>query len=331
MKIVFHVGMGKTGTSSIQSALFTNESRLLEQNIRYLGMWFDIIGPAFQGAAGNVDFFRKSPEDMQKCARLFLERIQADSVSIGCDYYIISNEEIYGQVMAIMPFIKELEKHISVRIVCYIRDPYDWLPSAYNQWSIFHKTYDGPILPYGKFARKLIKTFHGLLIWKKEFPNTFDLRIYKKLTNVVEDFSHFLDLDLEIPTSRVLARTELSESVLRAVFNSQRPSATLPADFDSAFRGVNFNNSINIENLIRQSFDYDETDKIIRENSGLFRSIEEIFNIDLALDNARSKEGDQVNVDDLRNRMLEHVLQIVIFQADRIGELEKKMRRLEDR
>lgn len=49
MKIVFHIGMGKTGTSSIQAALSQNAGELRKQGALYLGMWFDRLDPSYKG------------------------------------------------------------------------------------------------------------------------------------------------------------------------------------------------------------------------------------------------------------------------------------------
>ena len=37
--LLFHIGMGKTGTSSIQYALDSSADRLAAKGVRYLGMW----------------------------------------------------------------------------------------------------------------------------------------------------------------------------------------------------------------------------------------------------------------------------------------------------
>ena len=64
MRLILHVGMGKTGTSSIQKVLEANQAGLKAQKAHYLGMWFDFVDPRYHGIQGVRDVFEQSPDEL---------------------------------------------------------------------------------------------------------------------------------------------------------------------------------------------------------------------------------------------------------------------------
>ncbi len=61
MRIVFHIGMGKTGTTSIQHALKESADALARQNAAFLSMSLDEINPASTGIANYYRFIKALP------------------------------------------------------------------------------------------------------------------------------------------------------------------------------------------------------------------------------------------------------------------------------
>lgn len=76
MEIILHVGMGKTGTTSIQKVLAANATKLRSQGIEYLGMWFSFIDEAMQGYIGQQQFYQSQPEEMASYAKSLLDRLE---------------------------------------------------------------------------------------------------------------------------------------------------------------------------------------------------------------------------------------------------------------
>ena len=52
-KLLLHVGMGKTGTSSIQKALELSSAKLRAEGVNYLGGSFKIVGTSLAEKAGS--------------------------------------------------------------------------------------------------------------------------------------------------------------------------------------------------------------------------------------------------------------------------------------
>lgn len=327
MEIILHIGMGKTGTSSIQTALSDNADSLRAQGLDYLGMWFDITDPKFHGIVGMREFFSSSPEDMPGYVDRFVQRLQERQATSGTNRFLLSNEDIYGNHKSIAPFLTALRAQADVRLIAYARDPREWLPSAYNQWAIYHKVEPGPIRPYAETARNHVKVYSGLSRWATLFGDIFTLRPFSKSMDVVADFADVLGVDMAVSAARSFERVETSESLLRAIYNTRLPGEVIPDRFDRAFRRLDFARSPDIAALVRDSFTYEQTDEIVAEQAALFEEIEDRLGLDLLSGPAPAQKA--VDPEEIRHRALEHVLQIVMQQADRITHLEQTVRQLE--
>lgn len=321
MDVILHIGMGKTGTSSIQHALFSNPDALRAQNTLYLGMWFDMIDPAFGEIPGQERFYHSSAAEMEGHAERFVAFLDRKQSEEGFDRFILSNEEIYGQIHQIAPFIAALKSRVNLRLVAYARDPREWLPSAYTQWSIFHKNYTGPVRSYGDLAKELVPVYSGFVQWGKLFRDILTIRPFVKSVNVVEDFCAALDLWMDIPAERSLERVDPSEGLLRAVYNTRLFENTLPSQFDTAFHGINLSQSPVIADMVAGSFDYQGTDALVAGFSHIFDYIRDHLGVDLL--QGPSPQQKTVDVEDMRHRTLEHLLHIVMHQADQIRKLEQ--------
>lgn len=327
MEIILHIGMGKTGTSSIQEALLLNRDNLLKQGVLYLGMWFDIIEPKFAKISGQADFFRSSPDEMKDLARVFVRNVAARLKETGAEKAIISNEEIYAQVGAISPFIAEIKEFTKVRLISYVRDPREWLPSAYNQWSVYHKTYMGPIRSYKEMSRELIGTYHGFQLWGAHFSDLITVRKFDRKINIVDDFSAVAGINLPITALRTQERTEPAEGLLRLVFSNQDSAQYLPSDFDAAIFGLALKQVPSIAHLADMSLNYEQTDDILSKRGNLFEYIKEKFGVDVLEGVAPPQTP--IDLPALRNRLLEYALSMLHAQSLRIRSLEAAIEELQ--
>lgn len=320
VEVIFHIGMGKTGTTSIQRALEGSKASLAIQKTEYLGRWFDSIDAKYFGPAGEQIFFKSSPEEMKENAIVFLNSLNHRySLGSACRF-IISRESIFEHVDSFSPFVSELKKNCSVRIVVYARSPYSWLPSAYNQWQIRHKTTRGNVQPYSVAARRLVKKYGNFKTWIEEHPEIITLRTYHKKLDVVEDFAEILGVDIGAHRKRALEREGVAEGTLRAAYNNIFSEPVRPEQFNDAMGGVAFLSSPTLSEIIRDSFSYSETDKIVEENREVFNFIQKAFDVDLLHDEDASPET--VSEEEVRNRLLEQLLHLTMRQADRIRRLE---------
>ncbi|MBO9357382.1 polysaccharide biosynthesis protein [Bordetella petrii] len=327
MKLIFHVGMGKTGSSAIQAALAANAERLAAQKAEYLGMWFDMIDPRFHGLKNQDLFFTQSQSEMETTAETLVAVLKARSADRGIETFILSNEALSGRAHVLKPMIDKLmAEDINVQVVGYARNPAAWLPSAHIQWSVRDKVEAGPIKPYGARARKLVGWYSGLISWGKVFGNIVDIRPYDRAADIVADFSEAIGTKLDTSGARVLERGEDAEVLLRALFNNRFNDHTLPQVFDRTVLRTTATIP-RMEELARKCFDYSETDKILAENAQLFDRFTSQFGFD------PRNEGDtrlaMPDMPTLRNRVFDCLVEIVLNQAQRIQRLERRITSLE--
>ncbi|WP_139784836.1 polysaccharide biosynthesis protein [Roseovarius sp. A-2] len=290
-------------------------------------MWFDLIDPALRSDDKQRNFFASSAERLDAVADQFLNALRQKQADSGVSRFLLSNESLLQQHEALGPFIARLKQQVTVRLIAYARDPRDWLPSAYNQWFVYHKTPHGQIPPYAEGGRRLLRMYTDLNTWLRKCNDIMTVRPFSKSLNVVEDFAAMLGVEMAAPVARSFERVETSESLLRAIYNARFPTGVLPDRFDRAFRRLDFAQSPSIAALVRDSFTYDQTDEIVAEQAALFAEIKDKLGLDLLSGPAPAQKT--VDPEEMRHRALEHVLHIVMQQADRITHLEQIVRRLE--
>ncbi|WMS45364.1 hypothetical protein RDV64_23720 (plasmid) [Acuticoccus sp. MNP-M23] len=324
MDIIFHIGMGKTGTSSIQRALQTGTKALAPHNAHYLGMWFDMIAPRFRGHEGLKDFCNIPPEAKEAAAGTFLSALADIERNSGAHTFIMSNEGFFGEGDGLKPFIDALRPHANIKLIAYMRPAREWLPSAFAQWGIRHKTYPGPIQPFGERAKLLIGQYNGIRAWHQNFSDILVVRKHTKSIDVVADFSEVIGIPLPAG-ERSLERSEPAEMVLQAMFNNRFPKPVMPERFRRVVLGSG-HEVRSVEEMARLCFEHDGLDAIVDGRAPLFDYVRE--NIGIELDGKSDGDGRTVDKDALRDRILDYLIEITFLQAARIQKLENE---IEDR
>lgn len=325
MKIIFHIGMGKTGTSSIQHALSENRAALAERNMHYLGMWFSDIDPAYRGFAGLHAFFDAVAADPEALAKQFSGMCAARAKKDGVDTFILSNEGLFGHVGAATPFLKALGRMMDVSLVLYIRDPRAWLPSAYTQWGVRHKEQDGEIQSFAKRARVLIGQYGGVRLWREAFPNELIAREHAKGLDVVQDFAEVIGAPLEPPKERVLERAEDAEILLRALFNNRFKDAVLPERFTRLVLNTAKRPAAEVDEMIERCFDMSALDEVLDDASDDLGYIKETLGMDFTAGGDTPKTPDAAAI---RARMMDYLVEIMLQQSSRLQKLERQVKDL---
>lgn len=127
MKVVLHIGHGKTGSSYIQSRLAVGQAVLRENGIVYPE--HESTKRAAQGkfAAGNAAI---SWSDIEKLP----EKISADAARYHENHTLLySSERLFQQLSSKFHILKSLARKYSVTIVLFIRNPWDLAASSYVQ------------------------------------------------------------------------------------------------------------------------------------------------------------------------------------------------------
>lgn len=322
MRIIFHIGMGKTGTTSIQQALRQNAADLSRQNIHYLGVWFDAISPEFRGVEGQRKFVSQGGEALASSAATFLKALQEKAQGDENAVFILSNENMFAAGPALHPFLAALgENGAELQLIAYLRDPHSWLPSAYTQWGIRHKTQPGPIVPYEKMARELIGQYGAIRFWLENYADRLSVRPFEKGIDVIQDFAETAAISLPPTKIRALERAEPAEILLRAMFNNRIPEPVLPERFDRLVVNTARKEVPSLAEMTQTCFRHDKTDEIIEEQHELFETIRDRVGIDY-LDGAAGPERIP-DAAELQARVIDYLLEITFDQAQRLKRLER--------
>lgn len=327
MKLILHIGMGKTGTSSIQAALRTSKTELAEQRAQYLGMWFEFIDPAYGGFTGSRDFYRLDQAAQESAAQLMVNHLTKLKNENGTETFILSNESIFENVKNIDFFIKKLGQLVDLSLLAYIRNPYQWLPSAYTQWGLYHKTLPGPLKSFQERAQSLVEAYSCLITWLDKFSDVLTVRNHDTSIDVVSDFSDVCGLKLKSLSTRMLERSEPAEILLRAAFNDRHNGEVHPNRFDNLVmqraQGVR-----NLSKLSALCFEHDGLAEIVDSKAGLFEDIRDRLGPEFDfLSKPYSSKGPPDEIQ-LQSRLIDHLVEITFQQAERIKRLEIQMQEL---
>lgn len=240
MKLIVHIGHGKTGSSSIQKTLLAAQPRLAAQNVTYLGMMLEyarnVVRPAWQVDSGSDRFFDETPSETATAELIdLLDQELQNLAGEGITKAIWSNEWILTRPQAILPCLQELQRRgVPVEVQCYVRRHDKWAQSAYAQWGLKHKSYPGPIRDFASwlavFGDRDFRFAPSLAIWEGTFGS--DLRVFNfdRAGDVVQ---HFLATNgiTNIPSIHDNVSPDPVVTAAQAVFNSRARLAVLPEAF----------------------------------------------------------------------------------------------------
>lgn len=328
MRLILHIGMGKTGTSSIQKALEASHEKLAEQDVHYLGMWLDMLGEPFKGFRGLPALFGTPPEKQQELAQVFVAHMHDIADNEGPETFVFSNEALFQQACRITPFIEVLKRETQLDIIAYMRDPHQWLPSAFAQWGIRHKTEAGPLQPFPEAGRSLIRQYESMADWIERFCENLVVRRHDKSLDVVKDFAEFCGFDLVEGNGRFLERSEPAELLMRAAFNSRFKDQVLPERFNNHVF-PNGKRVRSLRDLASLCFQYDQLEEIVEEQRPLFEGLARELGPDFDFLGGEGVSRDQPDYAQIQQRVIDYLVELSLDQALRIERLESRIATLE--
>ena len=142
LDIILHVGMGKTGTSSIQYFLRDNRERLADLGILYPktpgGGRHGRLGLSVKPDAETMvspEWARQKQSDPAKFRRAFRRRLFAEIERSGLSRVLFSDEILFGSSEATLRRLRRFTDRIaeSLRLVVYLRRQDDHMVSRYQQ------------------------------------------------------------------------------------------------------------------------------------------------------------------------------------------------------
>ena len=241
MKLLVHIGHGKTGSSSIQGALLSGEAQLTAQRIKYLGLMLERAvtqgRKPWQVGIGSNTFFNQTP--VPKAIQDLAETLDGELRTLqgaGYDTAIWSNEWILERPQRVIPALQTLAASgVEIEIQVYLRRHDKWAISAYTQWGLRHKTYTGPIQSFDTWAGAkpvAFGKFYNLLEpWLNAFPGRLRVMNFDAAGDVTE---HFLRINGITGIEAVTENVSPPPTVVagHAVFNSRQRREMPPHEFD---------------------------------------------------------------------------------------------------
>ncbi|SEG55012.1 hypothetical protein [Marinobacterium lutimaris] len=237
-KLIIHVGMGKTGSSSIQKTLRVARPTLEQHGIKYLGLMLEHLSlPVAQYDWHVVDGWeRYTCMDRAQANRELAHVLQyaADKLPPDLHTLIWSNESLFDCIENVEPALNALRDRYDIQIIGYIRRPDSWILSAYLQWGIKHKINSGPIQPFRNWVRR--KPY--VVTPKLEGWSSFaDEACFYNFDDIQDVSAHFVANVLSLKTGDIpsLRENDTPPPAAMALFayhNSMAEGAILPDELE---------------------------------------------------------------------------------------------------
>ncbi len=326
LTLILHVGMGKTGSTSLQKTLAAAEKSglLAGQGTRYLGMTPTFLGSAYADALdGFRNLFQHPVEEQSRLAvstRDFLEEVHKNQ---GVTTFVLSNEVLTQHARVLRPFIERLQAGIDVKIIQFVRNPIPWAVSAYKQWGIRHKTYPGPIRSFAVAAPPLLDFYQGAIDWIETYPANCATYKLEEGSDILQSFSGVTGISLPDGGRRELESPLLPELLLRAAFNNGERTPTLPSAFDQATRLGVVRLPQGLDGLLATITGYGDAAAVVDQRLAMFSRLATLAGIDL--DTAADEKSETMEKKEVLNQVLEMLLALCLDQSKRIKNLENRV------
>lgn len=135
-----HIGLGKTGTTSIQAAMYSNSARLEAQSILYptISSNHYFLASYFVDRPENLIFHRDSRRTLPEIAefnRDHMTRFREACRGSACKTVVLSSEFLAGLslsgIVKLKDFLESIALHI--KVVVYLRHPVSYIESFVQQ------------------------------------------------------------------------------------------------------------------------------------------------------------------------------------------------------
>lgn len=193
-RLVIHAGLGKSGSSAIQKYCRDQPAALRAAGALYLGMYLERAAPSPDDFASSAALEKALEAGGDGVIDRLVALLTAKLASrpgvatfVWSQIGLATHAGVVGQVIA------RLAPVCDVEVILYFRHQADWLVSAYRQWGVKHKTYEGPIRSFADYLplaaakgsdyRAVITAWHAAVGHERVM-----LRSYDRASDVVADF-----------------------------------------------------------------------------------------------------------------------------------------------
>lgn len=221
---IIHIGLGKCGSSALQSALSKKPIQNLVnskyKHIRYVSI--DKLGNLYEGRSLTERAMRSSYGYSATCSagaminfsnETFIE-IKSKLLQLSNnnkDLIILSSEgwSIQANMFRDNDILKKIG--INAHIVCYVRNPVEWINSAWWQWGAWS---GNSLDEYVTWAiDKRVSNWSGVLNQWKSYVGIKNMTVRILPNDIIKDFYDFVKSDELIENSR--SNSSLSGEILR--------------------------------------------------------------------------------------------------------------------
>jgi hypothetical protein len=227
-KLIIHIGVGKTGSTAIQNSLVANEKLLREKKIFYCGFNFERTHLKENWMSEGRSLLLESfPSHIRRYgfSKVF-DQLVNDTNTHNYETFIVSNESYSDlpDILSDLLFCAKIFFH-EIIIASYIRNPQQWLESAYLQWGIKNKTYSGEIKKFSEWVFDASPNPYKNIIIIKNYAEEY-LQIFNYDT-IPDVTSHFFKKILLIKNKIILNNEKNNpsansvEAFFRRVFNNK--------------------------------------------------------------------------------------------------------------
>lgn len=335
-RLILHVGAGKTGSSSIQETLRINHELLKARGIWYLGMMFEhspVKRYPWQIPSGFEALVKLKNDEITDQLVDVLESTLSEIKLRGGHTAILSNESLFHHHRE--PLFKAIEilhdKGWEIEAVAYVRRQDAWAKSAYIQWGLKHKIFEGELLPFAQWSNQLSDRYsqfsQNLHAWMQFEWLKCHVRNADYVGDVVKDFFTLLGLTLdEFSVQRANMQPCSEELLLRALFNSMFSGSVPPERFDRLLGAKDINYKCSASTFLNACLPTQEDLNKYQENNAA--DIEEVNRIleksgqprlDITPKNLSSSEADL-------GKVVAALFAMLVYQAQRVEHIESKMR-----
>ena len=199
-KVIFHIGFGKTGTTSIQRMLFHQRDKLKEQ-----GVFYPEIGINTNAHHHLADYKAKK---MGKAVVKLYRQIIDQFMSSDCDRLLLSSEQYCFCKPEYVKQLADVFEGMDCEILFYVRRQEDLIPSTFLQ-KVKSGNTDQNNGDFDLFLRKNMRSFDFSLRikpWASSFGDkAIQVRAYGRSKNydVCTDFLQAIGIDEELSSDNV--------------------------------------------------------------------------------------------------------------------------------
>lgn len=300
MKLIAHVGLGKTGTSAIQHAL--------KAELGYLGYWL----PCHEHLNTSEMFaWLKSDQHSSKALEMH-ETFSRFAKEVDTDTLIWSNESICNSTNMLESFRFLRDNYAwDVDIIIYIRNPAKWLVSAFEQWGIYDKILPGKITGFKSWCNWGVNAYRSGAFWASQ-PDVI-CREYVEGKDVVEDFNKVTGLSLE-QNKRVYEKRRTAELFARGIYNDLSPFRVPSSAFSK------YNPKETLSEMFERMFNMSNFEQAVGKCKTLISGQLEF--------SSKEKLREHKFDDSVRDELLDMSVVLVIKALAKIDELEKEIEKL---